>query len=117
MNLYNRVENFKYLGHHLDADLKDDRDILRQCQSLYATGNMLISYTVLLTSESSIILPSISICIESSALSDSKVCEMVLVANSSYNNKKADIMQRLKFQLRQFFLFFESLQFRFIRKT
>ena len=36
------VLEFKYLGHYLCANQKDDRDILRQCQFLYAQGNMLI---------------------------------------------------------------------------
>ena len=31
------VERFKYLRHHLDANLKDDRYIFRQCESLYVS--------------------------------------------------------------------------------
>ena len=31
----------KYLGHYICSDLKDDRDIMRQCQYLYGQGNML----------------------------------------------------------------------------
>ena len=35
------VAECKYLGHYLADNQKDDRDILRQCQFLYAQGNML----------------------------------------------------------------------------
>ena len=35
------VKECKYLGHYLVADQRDDRDILRQCQFLYAQANML----------------------------------------------------------------------------
>ena len=37
-----RVYKLNYLGKHLAANLKDDRYILRQCQSLYARGNILV---------------------------------------------------------------------------
>ena len=29
----------KYLGHVISADMKDDRDIMRQCRQLYAQGS------------------------------------------------------------------------------
>ena len=32
----------KYLGHLISNTLRDDKDILRQCQQLYARGNMLL---------------------------------------------------------------------------
>lgn len=36
------VSHVKYLGHYISNDLKDDKDIMRQCRQLYAQGNMLI---------------------------------------------------------------------------
>ena len=32
----------KYLGHFFSDDIRDDRDVLRQCRKLYAQGNMLL---------------------------------------------------------------------------
>ena len=31
----------KYLGHYIQDDLRDDRDMYRQCRKLYGQGNML----------------------------------------------------------------------------
>ena len=36
-----RVDCYKYLGHYITSDLKDDKDIRRQIQANYARGNML----------------------------------------------------------------------------
>ena len=36
------VDNVKYLGHFISNTLHDDKDILHQCQQLYARGNMLL---------------------------------------------------------------------------
>ena len=36
------VKSFKYLGHYISDDLRDDLDIQRQCRQLYRQGNMLI---------------------------------------------------------------------------
>jgi hypothetical protein len=35
------VDKFKYLGHYISNDLKDNSDLLRQCGMLYAQGNLL----------------------------------------------------------------------------
>ena len=34
--------SYKYLGHFITNDLKDNMDIMRQCRSIYAKGNSLI---------------------------------------------------------------------------
>ena len=36
------VENFKYLGHIITADFKDDQDIMRELRNINIRGNMLI---------------------------------------------------------------------------
>ncbi len=36
------VDSVRYLGHIISNDGKDDRDIMRQCQQLYARGNVLL---------------------------------------------------------------------------
>ncbi len=36
------VEVTKYLGHIFTNDLRDDKDIQRQCRKLYGQGNMLV---------------------------------------------------------------------------
>ena len=35
-------DQYKYLGHIICNNLKDDKDIARQCRKLYAQGNMLV---------------------------------------------------------------------------
>ena len=37
------VDNVRYLGHIISNDGKDDKGIMRQCQQLYARGNVLLS--------------------------------------------------------------------------
>ena len=34
--------SYKYLGHFINYDMKDNVDILRQCRSIYAKGNLLV---------------------------------------------------------------------------
>ena len=34
--------SYKYFGHFITNDLKDNMDIMRQCRSIYAKGNSLI---------------------------------------------------------------------------
>ena len=41
-NILPRVNQFKYLGHVITDDLKDDNDITRQYKRIYAQGNALI---------------------------------------------------------------------------
>ena len=41
-NKLNVIDECKYLGHYICADLSDDRDINRQCQMLFGQVNMLI---------------------------------------------------------------------------
>ena len=36
------VASVRYLGHIINNGCKDDKDIVRQCQQLYARGNVLI---------------------------------------------------------------------------
>ena len=36
------VDNVRYLGHIISNNGKDDKDIMRQCQQLYARGNVLL---------------------------------------------------------------------------
>ena len=36
------VYSVRYLGHIISNDGKDDRDIMRQCQQLYARGNVVL---------------------------------------------------------------------------
>ena len=36
------VDSVRYLGHIISNDGKDDKDIMRQCQQLYARGNVLL---------------------------------------------------------------------------
>ena len=36
------VDRVRYLGHIISNDGKDDKDIMRQCQQLYARGNVLL---------------------------------------------------------------------------
>ena len=36
------VDSVRYLGHIISNDGKDDRDIMHQCQQLYARGNVLL---------------------------------------------------------------------------
>ena len=40
-NVIPSVNEYKYLGHYITDNLKDDRDILRQRRMLYAQGNLL----------------------------------------------------------------------------
>ena len=35
------VDSVRYLGHIISSNGKDDKDIMRQCQQLYARGNVL----------------------------------------------------------------------------
>ena len=42
-NILPQVDSHKYLGVILSNNLKDDRDISRQCKSIYGRGNILIS--------------------------------------------------------------------------
>ena len=37
------VDSVRYLGHIISNDGKDDKDIMRQCQQLYARGNVLLT--------------------------------------------------------------------------
>ena len=37
-----KVSHFKYLGHIITDDTKDDSDLMRHCRYLYAVGNSLI---------------------------------------------------------------------------
>ena len=41
-NPLEKVSTFKYLGHILTDDMRDDSDIMRHCRYLYAVGNSLI---------------------------------------------------------------------------
>ena len=36
------VDSVRYLGHIISSNGKDDKDIIRQCQQLYARGKCLI---------------------------------------------------------------------------
>jgi len=36
------TESYKYLGHVINSELKDDPDIMKQTRSLYARANMII---------------------------------------------------------------------------
>ena len=36
------VDSVRYLGHIISSNGKDDKDIMRQCQQLYARGNVLL---------------------------------------------------------------------------
>ena len=36
------VDSVRYLGHIISSNGKDDKDIMRQCQQLYASGNILL---------------------------------------------------------------------------
>lgn len=41
----NRIEEadyVKYLGHYISNNLRDDKDVLRQCRQFYARGNLLV---------------------------------------------------------------------------
>ena len=50
------VENFKYLGHFISANLSDKEDIERQRKKLYAQGNSLIRKFHMCTLETKLVL-------------------------------------------------------------
>ena len=55
-NSINVVENFKYLGHFISANLSDKEDIERQRKKLYAQGNSLIRKFHMCTLETKLVL-------------------------------------------------------------